>query len=129
MSVGIDMIDEDHKCLINLLNDYIAAVDNDEGVFVFDSLFKQFMDYTEYHFAREEQLMAEAGYTDLESHAQGHRMIIEQLNDMREQVLLSVSSDMQDDVREFFLNWLQVHIMIKDQAYSAPVRRHLDAAA
>lgn len=129
MSVGIDMIDDDHKRLIDLLNDYIDAVDNDEGVFVFDGLFKQFMDYTAYHFAREEDLMAAAGYSDLENHHLGHLKIIEQLNDMREQVLLSVSSEMQDDVREFFLNWLQVHIMIKDQAYSDTVRRHLDQAA
>ena len=129
MSVGIDLIDEDHKCLIELLNNFIDAVDNDEGVFVFDTLFQEFLDYTEYHFAREERLMAEAGYADLHTHAQGHAQLIQQLNDMREQVLLSVTSDMQDDVREFFLNWLQIHIMVKDQAYSAPVRRHLSAAA
>ena len=129
MSVGIDIIDEDHKRLIDLLNAYIDAVDADEGVFVFDSLFCEFFDYTGYHFAREEEMMAEAGYPGLEKHRKGHQGIIEQLQEMRRKVMQSASAEMQDEVREFLLDWLRVHIMIKDQAYAAALREHFSEAA
>lgn len=129
MSVGIDIIDEDHKRLIDLLNAYIDAVDADEGVFVFDSLFCEFFDYTGYHFAREEEMMAKAGYPDLEEHRRGHQTIIEQLEGMRRKVMLSVSAGMQDEVRAFLLDWLWVHIMIKDQAYAASLQDHFSKAA
>jgi len=41
----------------------------------------------------------------------------------------SSSSDMEDDVREFLTRRLEVHIMVKDQAYSEAVRPYLSEQA
>ena len=129
MSVRIDVIDEDHKRLIALLNFYMEAVDDDEGAIVFSNIFQAFLDYTTYHFSREETMLAAAGYADLDTHRQSHLGIIEQLDFMHSNVMMSASSDMQDEVREFLLNWLRIHILVKDKAYSETVRLHLEAAA
>lgn len=129
MSVGIDTIDADHKRLIELLNSYMDAVDNDEGAFVFTDIFHGFLDYTAYHFAREEDIMAAAQYGGLKAHHQSHMDIIEQLEFMHENVMMSVSAELQDAEREFFQNWLRKHIQIEDQAYSKTVRDYLDAVA
>jgi len=129
LSVGIDAIDEDHKTLIALLNSFIQAVDDDEGVMEFDSTFRMFMDFATEHFAREEALMEKAGYEDLDAHIRGHRMLAEQLTEMHNRVLMSASAELQDDVREFLTEWLSIHIMVKDQGYSDVVKSYLNLQA
>lgn len=129
MSVGIDVLDNDHKTLIALLNSFIQAVDNDEGVMEFDCTFRMFMDYASEHFAREEALMEKAGYEGLEAHIRGHRILTEQLIEMHNKVLMSASAELQDDVREFLTEWLSIHIMVKDQGYSGAVKAYLNAQA
>jgi len=125
MSVGVEAIDDEHKTLISILNSFIDAVDDDEGVLVYDSIFSSFLDTALAHFQHEEELMERAGYEDLELHKQGHKSLLEQLQDMRAKLMTSSSTDMEDDVREFLASWLEVHIMVKDQAYSETVRAYL----
>lgn len=76
MSVGVPVLDEDHKTLIRLLNDYTEALENDEGLMVTDSIFAALGDYVHYHFTREESILEQAGYPQLEEHKADRKSVV-----------------------------------------------------
>jgi len=117
MSVGCAALDDDHKILIQALNEYVDALENDEGVFVIDGIFSVLLDYTNFHFTREEAIMEACGYQDIESHKQTHRELKEQLLEARQKYMLNPSSDLEDEIRDFLLSWLQSHILVRDMDY------------
>lgn len=121
MSVGCDALDNDHKILIQALNDFIEALEEDEGVFVTDGIFSVLVDYTNFHFAREEKIMEACGYEDIVIHKKAHVGLKEQLMDCRTRYMLNPNSVLEEEVREFLMNWLQTHILVKDMDYSDKV--------
>lgn len=121
MSVGCKPLDDDHKILVQALNDFIEAVENDEGVFVTDGIFSVLLDYSNYHFAREEAIMEACGYEDLDRHKQTHTDLKEQLLDARRRYMLNPSPDLEDEIRDFLLNWLQTHILVRDMDYKEAI--------
>lgn len=123
MSVGCAALDNDHKILIQALNDFIDALENDEGVFVTDGIFSVLLDYTNFHFAREEAILDACHYSDVASHKQTHIELKEQLMDARRRYMLNPSSDLEEEIRDFLLSWLQTHILIRDMDYKDVVAK------
>ena len=123
MSVGCTPLDNDHKVLVQALNDFIEALENDEGVFVTDGIFSVLLDYTNYHFAREEAIMKACGYPDFDSHVQTHGELKEQLMDARRRYMQNPSSSLEEEIREFLLSWLQTHILVRDMDYKAAIEK------
>lgn len=117
MSVGCKTLDDDHKNLIQALNDFIEALENDEGVFATDGIFTVLVDYTIYHFAREEKLLAACNYPDLAAHIETHVALKEQLIDCRRRYMLNPNAELEDEISEFLHNWLQKHILVSDLDY------------
>lgn len=117
MSVGCSALDDDHKILIQALNAYIDALENDDGVFVVDGIFLVLLDYTHFHFVREEAIMEACGYPGLENHKQTHRELKEQLLEARQKYMFNPSSNLEDEIRDFLLSWLQSHILVRDMDY------------
>lgn len=123
MSVGCKPLDDDHKVLIQALNDFIEALEDDEGAFVTDGIFSVLVDYTNYHFAREEAIMRACGYADLEAHQKTHVSLKEQLLDCRTRFMLNANAQLEEEVRDFLTHWLQIHIMVKDMDYRADIEK------
>lgn len=117
MSVGCKALDDDHKILIQALNDFVEAIDNDEGVFVTDGIFAVLLNYTNFHFMREEAIIEACGYEDLDAHKATHIELKEQLLDARRRYMQTPSSTLEDEIRTFLLSWLQSHILIADMDY------------
>lgn len=123
MSVGCKQLDDDHKILVQALNDFIEALENDDGVFVTDGIFSVLVDYTNYHFAREEKIMEACGYDDLANHKKTHIALKEQLLESRTQYMLNPNAELEEKVRNFLTHWLQQHILIKDMDYRATIEK------
>jgi len=117
MSVGCKPLDYDHKVLIQALNDFIEALEEDEGAFVTDGIFSVLAEYTNYHFTREEKILEACGYPDLATHKKAHAGLKEQLFDCRTRFMLNSNAELEEEVRDFLTNWLQTHIMVKDMDY------------
>ena len=62
---GIPTIDEDHKKLVDMLNDLFAACFAAQGPAVLGNILDQLLDYTKHHFEREEKMLEEANYERL----------------------------------------------------------------
>ncbi|MCK5575281.1 MAG: hemerythrin family protein [Sphingomonadales bacterium] len=123
MSVGCKTLDDDHKVLIQALNDFIDAIDNDEGVFVTDGIFAELVEYTNYHFKREEKVIEICGYADIVNHKKTHESLKEQLMDSRTRYMLNPNAELEDEVRNFLTNWLQDHILINEMTYSMDIKK------
>jgi|GEM_PF-869487 len=117
MSVGVAILDEDHQILIQYLNDLIDACDDDNRGAV-DSIFSGLVDYTEYHFKLEEQIMDVCGYRDLDAHKNRHVVLCDQLEKIRSQFLVNFDEETKMQVTEFLQLWLKEHILHSDMDYA-----------
>jgi len=117
-SVGIESLDNDHRKLLNLINRLQTAVHYQTGDIFEKEALDEVIAYTKYHFEREEKMMEEAGYADLESHKETHRAMISKVNgfvkDYEKQ-----GHEVLNDVANYLKDWLVGHINGTDQEYSA----------
>ena len=127
MSVGVTALDEDHQRLVRLLNQFIQAVDDGEGVLVVDAIFGGLMNYAETHFVREEKIMEVCGYPDLDAHKEQHEKLAERVFECREAYMRTATEALEGEVREFLMSWLQDHILVDDMDYKALVEQHPEA--
>ena len=70
--IGVATIDDDHQSMVSLLGLYWDAVAADDR-YRCDELAAEFMASADAHFAREESILADAGYPDLADHEDFHQ--------------------------------------------------------
>lgn len=122
LSVGVEQIDEDHKNLIrqyNLLVEHLARdFDPNSVLMALDFL----SSYINTHFEREEVLMRDVGYPDLERHAKAHahlKQMVERLyNRFQSERTLAVAEALASLAGE----WLTHHILRDDRAIGDFIR-------
>jgi hemerythrin len=118
-SVGIPLIDDQHKELIRLTNElYQGCLGGDEKARTFFIItIRKVLDYVKYHFSAEEKLMKNAKYPLLEEHKKQHESFVLQL-------VTDVKS--YHDGRKFVPNafvrylrdWILSHIAMMDTQYA-----------
>lgn len=116
-SVGIAHIDEDHKKLISLLNQFTVAYDHAMSEAFEKEALEELIAYTQYHFEREEQMMSENDYPDFEVHKVKHQEMIKQVESFVE-LYNEKGHDALQDISEFLTVWLINHINGTDKEYS-----------
>ena len=117
LSVGVESIDTDHKLLISMLNQLDDAITAGEAEDVVSSVLNALLDYTDYHFRREETLMLACGYPDAEAHMHTHERLRAQVVGIRDRFLRNPESIREREVLAFLKNWLTAHIMGRDKLY------------
>lgn len=116
MSVGVHALDSDHKLLINLINQLDAAIKDGLGRDTIESVLSTLVDYTCYHFDREEMLMQACGYSDLAKHQTSHEGMKTWVREIKSRFNDS-TDDLSTEVLDFLQHWLTDHIMVQDQDY------------
>lgn len=76
MSVGNDLIDQDHRYLICLVNSIELAAKHDEDTEALVSFVQQLVQYTHFHFEREESIQKHALYPQAAAHHHIHQEIL-----------------------------------------------------
>jgi len=117
LSIGVLAMDEQHKVLVNLINEFYRAVldlRSDEMVHrVLDGV----LDYTVKHFREEEELITNAGYSETVSHKARHTKLISQVVDYVNR-LKQGESGVDFRLMTFLRNWLTGHILGHDKKYA-----------
>lgn len=116
MSTGIEMVDDDHKRLIKLINDFQKATEFNVSKASIDKSLNELVAYTKYHFSREERLLEINLYPDFSTHQQKHQQMIVTIN----QYIEDYQGDKQGDTGPlliFLKSWLVKHIKGSDQEY------------
>ncbi|RDH85701.1 MAG: hypothetical protein DIZ80_01890 [endosymbiont of Galathealinum brachiosum] len=113
-SVGIEDIDNDHKKLLLLLNRSITIANNHLSSNELGGILDELIDYTQYHFKREENIMEENGYPQFDKHRKVHELIVREVQHYKikyDQGELSVEKFL-----EFLSVWLKDHILGLDKS-------------
>jgi hemerythrin-like metal-binding protein len=117
-SVGVKSLDDDHRKLLNLINHLQTAVHYQTGEIFEKEALDEVVAYTKYHFEREEKILEEANYPDLEAHKALHIKMIAKVDEF----LLEYEKrghEALEDVAQYLKDWLVNHINGTDQEYSS----------
>ena len=82
LSVDVDLIDEQHKMLIQRIKDLSDAVTSSRGAGQIGKTLGFMIDYTEFHFSTEEKHMTDLGYPGFDIHKEQHEKFKTTLKEM-----------------------------------------------
>jgi hemerythrin len=117
-SVGIESIDREHKVLVDLIDQLHEAFVNGNVSTAVGPVLAALVDYTHTHFDREEAMMAEAGYPEMEAHKDVHRELRRQVEEVYDRFLAGgAGGKMGNEVLAFLHDWLYFHILEQDKDY------------
>ena len=116
-SVKINSIDEQHKKLINIINDLHDAMLEGKSREIIKEVLFRLVDYTKTHFTYEEELFEKHGYSEKVSHEKQHDEFVQKLYEVVEKFKV-IKSFVSIEIMEFLKDWLVNHIMGIDKKYS-----------
>ena len=123
-SVGIQLIDDQHKGLIDFTNNLFSHVtgnEEEERVY-FDEVIQQALEYVKIHFVTEEKCMAAVNFPGYSEHKQTHDeftfTIIKSVNEYKNGKTLVL-----EKFADFLKEWVLSHIAVMDKKYSVYFRK------
>ena len=115
LSVGIDLIDEQHKTLIQRLAQLSKAVNASQGASEILKSLEFMYEYTGFHFTDEEKQMAKYEYPGLEDQRGMHTEFIGALKQLEEDFEEEgATGPLADSINTLLMNWLIKHIKGED---------------
>ena len=118
--IGIQEIDDDHKALVNLMNDLYEAMQDGSGGALLIQIFSALKDYTETHFAKEERIMAQWDVPGQKQHFQEHQKMIAKLSELENRHRKGEAA-ISLQTLTFLRDWLRNHICVLDQTMAETV--------
>lgn len=112
--VNIEAIDQSHREFVSLLNRVIRTINQGACPSSMSELFFSLIHYAENHFIREEILLRDARYPDLDKHKDKHASFIEEIRSLRNKFSAGDTSVCME-LYEFLHAWLTDHILRYDQ--------------
>ncbi len=116
-SVGIKMLDDDHRILISMINKLHQAMIAGQSRSMIAPLIQELKDYTVHHFHNEESHLKKINSPDFEEQRQQHAVFAKRIDEF--------STDMENGnillamkIMPFLNDWLLRHIMSIDMNYS-----------
>jgi hemerythrin len=117
--VGIPLIDEQHKTLINMTNElYLGCLKGDAAAEAyFLKTIHKAVDYVRFHFSSEEKLLNRIGYPNFTAHKKEHedfaREIIQQV-----EAFQAGKKFVPNVFVRFLRDWVLTHIAVSDKGYA-----------
>lgn len=115
---GIDMIDREHKILFEIAdraNRLIRYKDTQDKYDQIMEILAELKEYTQSHFADEEEYMESIGYEGLEAQKRAHEAFIDKLSHISEEKTEGNPQRYLESLMEFLLGWLINHILYSDK--------------
>jgi hemerythrin-like metal-binding domain len=114
LSVGNDLLDSQHKTLINMIN----TLDNpDLGEEELGEVIFGLLEYAATHFRDEEKFFVEVAPEIVEPHFVSHTVFISTAYKFVQRFKRGEAVALRQSVYEFLCDWLVKHIMIEDMQY------------
>jgi hemerythrin len=115
-SVGVVKIDNQHKRLVQIINELSDAMGAGKGKDVLGNVLKELITYVNTHFKTEEEMMVQFGYQEYENHRYEHEKLTDEVKRFFDdyqagKALLSVQ------IMNFLRSWLMDHIVVKDKKF------------
>jgi hemerythrin len=135
MSIDGSVIDNDHKCLIGLIN-VVEAMRPGPAMYAgVETAIAQLLAYAQVHFEREEKLQTRSAFTYAQAHRSRHRNIMRDMEAMLKeckQSPLAALPQFHARLCDYLHHWLRDHIFKADmlmKPFVADMRQHTEKFA
>jgi len=115
-SIGLNIIDQQHKKWIDLINSLYKAFKNEVSKEEMNEEILKLLDYTDYHFGFEEKYLEDFNCNDEEAHKKTHEVFVTKIKNFQ----IQYTEGNEDAVYKLIVyvnNWVLHHIQEKDMAY------------
>ena len=116
-SVKVKKFDDQHKKLIELINQLHDAMKAGEGDVMLGTVLKSLISYTDAHFGEEIRMLQHNGYPELAKHKAEHDKFVARVHDLQKKHQMGTPM-LTMNTRSFLKDWLVTHIQKEDQRYS-----------
>ena len=116
-SVNNEVLDNHHKALFDIFNRLFDDCSDPKNVGCLGLVIDEMISYADYHFAAEEQYMADRGYKDLDRHRAKHREFSQKAMQMHNAGNKDDAELIKDTI-VFLGDWLLHHVLEEDKKYS-----------
>jgi hemerythrin len=123
LNTHIQVIDNQHIRIveyINMLDDISGTHDRTQV----EKVLNELVDYTLSHFAFEESLMEDAGYSFINGHKRVHQLFVKRVGDFQQR--FKIGEDIVDELLVTLKSWLINHIRSDDNDYVAIVKSSME---
>lgn len=114
--IGIRQFDEEHKELVNYINQFHEAMVIRRNRVKAEEIFEKLIHATRNHFSNEEALLGERGFPDRASHAKQHSDLVVEITNLHRQFKEGSLSAMM--LLTYLKNWLIHHTKESDRQYA-----------
>jgi hemerythrin len=123
LSVGVAVLDDDHKKLIEIINELHEGIMAGHKKEILGAVLDHLVEYTKFHFAREEELFAQTFYAASAIHKLEHEHLIKRVEGVQARYMKAPAAMLDLELMSYLQNWLVTHIQGTDQKYGP----HLNA--
>ncbi|HHW56829.1 MAG TPA: hemerythrin family protein [Clostridia bacterium] len=124
LSVGNEIIDNQHKELIQRVNDVLEACNKQKGKEKIEEVMKFLKDYTVKHFSDEENLMKKYQYPSYEEHKKIHEDFVKKVDELDEKIKKEgINLSIIMFVNKTLVDWLINHISKEDKKVGEHIRK------
>jgi hemerythrin len=117
LSVKINSIDDQHKVLVKMINDFYDNIINKSSVESINKLVVEMKKYTIVHFSNEEKIMQKTLYPNYSTHKIEHDKFVSKVIELEDK-LKSGKLVVSLEITTFLKDWLKNHIQVTDKRYS-----------
>lgn len=131
LSVGVDLIDNQHKELFNRINDLITAIKSKTCKYKIGDVIKFLEDYVVSHFGEEEAYMKKFSYPHYDQHKAQHEIFIANFAALKEELIKLQSRsgfgsyDLSVQTNQVCVDWILEHISTVDKKLGAFLKERL----
>ena len=124
LALNITEIDDQHKQLVNIINELFDAMMDGRGYDILDDIFNRLIEYADYHFATEEKYFDQFQYVESEKHKEEHRYYVEQVNELKKaydagkKIREGSENIISIDLWKLLESWLTDHLKTSDKNYA-----------
>ena len=122
LNTGIDVIDQQHKRIVDFIND-LEAAQLTKNQKLIKEVVDDCVDYTLSHFAFEESLQEEAGYQYCKPHKRVHELFTRKVSEYQQR--LDLGDDVGEELHGLLTRWLVNHIKRDDADYVSAVKNNM----
>lgn len=123
LSVGNDSIDNDHKHLIELINDVQRALEGKDTNHL-ANLLRDLIHYSSVHFESEEKIAKAVGFPDSERIHQSHGELAQSLLECQDNLAHRWSDELAKEVAALLRTWLIDHVIKEDLRMKPYLTQH-----
>ena len=124
MSVGVSVLDEDHKRIMNMINRFYNALCDGEGKDTLDEIFHDLMVYINLHFESEEAMLKQTHYPGADDQKAHHKAMAARVVAEKKKYEQNENSKAPIEMLNFLKDWWVDHIMNLDRKYAAHLKAH-----